>query len=114
MNKYRNTWTRCNQGHNHQSKKEADYCSQLELLKKVGKIKEYYSQVKFPLFVNITDAEEKEVCDIIVDFLIIKNNEKKEIHEVKSKVTMIPLWKLKKKIFEANYPDIKYIVIGGK
>ena len=34
MNKYRNKKTICNQGHKHDSKKEALYCNDLELLKR--------------------------------------------------------------------------------
>ncbi len=105
-NKYNSVWTKCNQGHKHQSKKESAYCNTLELLRKDGKIKGYDTQVKFDLYCN-----DVYTCAHIVDFLIRDNNGNDEVHEVKSKATMTAVWKIKKKLFELNYPDIKYIVI---
>lgn len=116
MNKYHNCWTRCKQSHNHQSKKEADYCNQLELLKKAGEIISYDSQYKFELFAG----DNEFICFHIVDFLVRAKNFNDEVHEVKSNFFLIShspaaeLWKLKKRLFEINYPSIKYIVIGGK
>jgi len=109
MNKYKNVWTKCKQGHNHQSKKEASYCNILELLKKNGEIIEYDIQRKEELY-----CDGKFICNHIVDFLIYKKEKNKkifEVHEVKSKATMTAAWKIKKKLFEVNYPDIKYVVI---
>jgi len=109
MNKYKNVWTKCNQGHNHQSKKEADYCNYLNILEKTNKIISYTIQVKFTL--SCTGIF---ICKHVVDFCVYKKeNNKKifEVHEVKSKATMTSAWKIKKKLFEINYPDIKYIVI---
>ncbi len=105
-NKYKNVWTKCNQGHNHQSKKEAAYCNTLELLKKAGKIIYYKNQVKSKLTCN-----DIFICNHIVDFFLQDKYGNYEVHEVKSKATMTAAWKIKKKLFEANYPDIKYIVI---
>ncbi len=117
MNKYKNKWMECRQGHRHQSKKEACYCNDLELLKKANKIDDYTIQKRFKLYCN-----GQYVCSHVVDFFvrkieyIIGIGEEgyryiDEVHEVKSKATRVALWKLKNKIFEINYPDIKYIVI---
>ena len=42
---------------------------------------------------------------IKVDFWIFKKGYN-EVHEIKSKITKTPLYRLKKKIFKINYPDI--------
>ena len=117
MNKYRNKWTQCKLGHNHQSKREAEYCNELYLLKKANKIKDYTSQRRFELW-----CKDQYVCSHIVDFFVRRieyiigvGDEGycyiDEVHEVKSKPTQNALWQLKKRLFEINYPDIKYIVI---
>ena len=102
MNKYNSIWTECKQGHKHQSKKEALYCNDLELLKKAGKIIDYKIQQSYSLY----GVGYIKICKMIVDFEIINNDNKLEIHEVKNKYTKTQLYKLKKKIFETNYPDI--------
>lgn len=106
MNKYRNKWTMCNQGHKHQSKKEALYCNDLELLKKAGEIITYEIQKTYLLYAVTPDWYSKIIGEIIIDFEVLNKNYKKEIHEVKNKNTKTQLYKLKKKIFEVNYPDI--------
>jgi len=103
-NKYNSIWTKCNQGHNHQSKIEAAYCNDLNLLKKVKKIIDYKTQIKIPLIVN-----DILICNHIIDFEIINNNGNKEFHEVKGMETKD--WKLKKKLTEILYPTINYVVI---
>lgn len=107
--KYRNKWTKCKAGHNHQSKREAEYCEELALLKRSGEILDYSIQVPYKLYCN-----NNYICTHIVDFVIMRLEFGfliKEVHEVKSKPTMNPYWKLKKKLFEINYPDIKYFII---
>ena len=42
--KFKNVWSRCKSGHNHQSKKESNYCDQLLVLKKTGKEREAMAQ----------------------------------------------------------------------
>jgi hypothetical protein len=106
INKYKNIWTKCNQGHRHQSKKEAMYCNNLFILKKTKNIMDYETQESFDLYCN-----DILVCKHIVDFLVRDNNGNDEVHEIKSKPTMTVAWKIKKKLFEINFPDIKYIVV---
>lgn len=109
--KYNNSSCTCNQGHLHDSRGEASYCNDLELLKKAGEIKGYENQVTFDLVVN-----GKTICEHRVDFLVTTNSGKKEVNEFKGFATDV--WNLKRKLFEAVYPDIKYIVVrekkGGK
>ena len=117
--KYHNRWTRCSSDHNHASKLEAEYCDQLRLLKKTHNIVGYEVQQKFELKVN-----GKHICNHIVDFLVYTNKllvescpglqeaYQPEVHETKGFVTRD--WKIKRKLFEALYPGIKYIVIGGQ
>ena len=106
MLKYKNKWTKCNQGHKHQSKKEALYCNDLELLKRAGKIISYSIQKTYLLYAVTPDWYSKIIGKMIIDFEIINKKYKKEVHEVKSTTTKTLLYKLKKKIFEANYPEI--------
>lgn len=49
MSKYRNKKSYCRQGHLHDSRKEADRCDELHLLKRAGKITDLEIQKKFVL-----------------------------------------------------------------
>lgn len=102
--KYSNKRCQCSQGHWHQSIFEADYCNQLHILKLANEIKRYEIQVKFSL--KIADHH---ITNHYVDFLITKNDGTLEVHETKGFATSD--WNLKRKMFEAQYPDIPYIVI---
>jgi hypothetical protein len=96
MNKYRNKWTQCKQGHNHQSSKEASYCNNLKLLLKAREIISYDSQYKFELF-----ADDNEfICYHIVDFLVRTKNFNDEIHEVKSNFFLISHSRYGKQYFD--------------
>ena len=102
--KYNNQTCICRQNHRHDSIAEGRYCDQLELLKKAGDIKDSELQVTFDLKVN-----GYKICGHRVDFLVTTNYGEKEVHEWKGFSTQI--WNLKRKLFEAIYPDIKYITI---
>ena len=102
-NKYNAITCKCNQGHIHDSRGEAGYCNQLEILRKTGEINRYDIQQLYPLTVN-----GKTVCHHRIDFLVYTKNGP-EIHEFKGIAT--PLWNLKRKLFEAIYPDIPYYVV---
>ena len=95
------------------SKREAGYYGELKIKKAIGQIDSFERQVSFPLYamrdLGIVGVEEsKKVCTHVVDFIVHVGG-RKEAHEVKGMETAI--WRLKKKIFEANYPSIKYVVI---
>lgn len=93
----------CFQSHMHDSRGEAQYCNQLHLLKKAGEIANIETQKTFELKVN-----NRKICSHRVDFLVITNDGKWEVHEYKGFGTQV--WQLKKKLFEACYPLIPYIV----
>ena len=104
--KYKNKSCICRQNHKHDSIKEAHYCDQLEILRKAGEIKSYEIQKTFELKVK-----GQKICGIRPDFLVVNNYGMKEVHEVKSYITMTPTWNIKRKLFEALYPKITYIVV---
>jgi len=109
-NKYNNKRCRCNAEHMHDSKGEAGYCNDLALQVKAGVIEKYESQKRFVLH----DKNAKTIARHYVDFLVHHFDGKKEVHEYKSKGTVTELWKLKKVLFESEYPEIPYIVIWHK
>ena len=101
-NKYGATKTMY-RGCRYHSKKEAEFAMELdsELFKK--KIAAWHAQVDLDLVVNGT-----YVCKAVVDFLVIHLDGTKEYVEVKGYATDV--WKLKRKLIAAVYPDIKYTV----
>lgn len=102
--KYHSRITICASGHRHSSRLEAEYCDQLRLLKKAGEITGYESQKRFELKVNghLISAH-------VVDFLVTAKDGKSEVHETKGYATRD--WTIKRKLFEAIYPQIKYYVV---
>ena len=78
------------------SKFEAGYGEELRLLKRAGKIKDYQTQINFPLIVG-----KYNVGTYIADFLVEHNNGDMEIVETKGFAT--PLFRLKWKLVEAIY-----------
>ena len=107
--KYKNVTCRCHNGHQHDSRGEAEYCDTLNLLKKKGEIKDYETQVTFPLEVN-----GHTICKHRVDFLITNKDGEQEVHEYKGgKITETAVWNIKRKLFEALIEDIAYVVVRG-
>jgi len=98
----------CSLGHIHASRKEARDCEKVEILRKGGEYTEVKTQVRFPLYAWSGFAHDNmiKVCDHIVDKLVTRKDGKKEVIESKGFATSE--WILKKKLFEANYPDIIY------
>lgn len=94
------------------SKREAAYYGELKMRMRGEKFI-FQRQVKYPLYAfdegHVSGTYAKKVCTHVVDFVITRIDGKTEAHEVKGVETDV--WKLKKKIFEANYPHIKYVVI---
>lgn len=86
------------------SRLEARYAATLDLLKRAGQIREWTRQVTVPLEVN-----GRHVCNMRVDFRVVMPNGAVEFHEVKGFST--PEWLLKKKLFQAIYPERTYTVI---
>jgi Protein of unknown function (DUF1064) len=76
----------------------------LDAMKKAGEVASWEGQVKVPLF-----SHGKHVCTIIPDFLVQFRDGHSEYHEFKGRVT--PLWRLKVKLFMAQFPNAIYKVI---
>jgi hypothetical protein len=89
------------------SKGEANYYGELLLEKKAGLIKEIARQVRIPLVVNGT-----RVCFIVIDFRITYANGKVKYVEYKGYETDV--YKLKRKLFQALYPEAEYEVVKHK
>lgn len=93
------------------SKFEANYGQELEILLKAGKIEGFETHVRIPLIVN-----GYTVCDYYIDFVVFHKDGTVEYIETKGYPTSI--WKLKWKIFLANFeddPSVKItLVMQGK
>ncbi|HQI42384.1 MAG TPA: DUF1064 domain-containing protein [Ignavibacteriaceae bacterium] len=83
---------------------EARYAVDLDWRKKAGEIKDWRGQVTFNLIVNNI-----LICKYIIDFVIIYNDGSKEYIETKGFETRD--WKIKRKLFQALYPEKKYKVV---
>jgi len=59
------------------------------------------------------NVDGKLVCEIVPDFTVTLPDGRTEAHEIKSAVTMTAVWNLKMKIFQIQYPHIKYRVFEG-
>ena len=86
------------------SKLEAKYAIGLDLCVKAKEIKSWERQVKISLDVN-----GYHIANYFCDFKIINNDDSEEFHEIKGFETEI--FRLKRKLLEALYPNYKYIVI---
>jgi hypothetical protein len=97
-------------GYIYQSKFEAGYARDLDLLQKAGEIQRWEKQVNIPLIVN-----GYEVCKYKIDFIVYHNDGIKEYIECKG--IAFPVWRLKWKLFEAIFGDlvnVKLTVIKQK
>ncbi len=103
--KYKAKATVCVSGHKHPSRLEAAVCNRLAMMGKGGLIKAFETQVKFRLF----GINEGFICNHIVDFLVETKDGRKEVWEAKG--LALPAWKIKAKLFQDNYPEIKYVVV---
>jgi len=75
----------------------------LTLLQRAGEIKAFDIQYKIPI-----EIDGRHITNHYVDFIVFKKGNITEFHEVKGYAT--ELWKLKRKLVEALYPNIAYIV----
>lgn len=105
-NKYNNIRT-AYKGQVFMSKKEAQYCRELDILKNARipkhKVVSYETQVPFPIVVN-----NQKICNYLADFKVLYQDGRIEIVDVKGFRTEI--YKLKKKLVEAQY-GIKIIEV---
>lgn len=85
------------------SKAEADRYVELSILKQSGIIKDFELQPVFKLYAGIK---------YIADFKVIYPDGRVEFEDVKGVET--PVFRLKLKLFKADYPDVILRIIGGK
>lgn len=95
MTKYRNIKTTYN-GIKFDSKKEANYCFELDMRKKAGEVISYEMQVPFQVVLN-----EKKICKYILDFMVLLKDGSIEYVDVKGMKTTV--YRIKKKLVEAQF-----------
>ncbi len=99
INKYRNIKTTVD-GITFDSKREAARYSELKMLSQSGHITNLRLQPDFPLMVN-----GKKIGKYVADFSYLQNGVR-IIEDVKSKATMTPVYRMKKKILATYDPPI--------
>lgn len=108
MNKYHNKGASMF-GINFRSKAEQQCAMYLQSELQAKKILQWTYEVPYRI-----QIEGIHICDIIPDFTVWAQGGSKEIFEVKGgRATMTPEWRLKRKLFMALYPEIKYKVVTG-
>lgn len=105
MNKYRNKICSAMK-YTFRSKAERNHALWLESEKQSGRIKDWEYEKRFAFIVN-----GKTVAHHKPDFLVTLNDNRQEIHEVKSPITKTDGWHIRKNLFEALFPEIPYKVI---
>ena len=102
-NKFSNKWTEYN-GINYQSKLEASFAEVLDWQVRAKEIKGWERQVPVKLIVN-----GMLICKLIVDFRVEHLDGSHEFAEVKG--LELPDWKLKWKLFEAFFPEVRKRIV---
>lgn len=110
-NKYhaKRTWSG---GKVYDSKKEANRAFELEMLERLGKIKELKKQVHFVLQEGYVNKHGKKIRPItyIADFTYVEDGVL-VVEDVKGGIaTQTEVFKIKRKILEYKYPDIEFRV----
>lgn len=102
--KYGNISCKCSQGHIHKSRFEATVCNDLHIEYskelKAGEV-EIETEKRFDFMV-----ENVKICSHYMDFFLTFITGKEKAVEAKGLQTA--LWRIKKKLFEALYPEIEY------
>ena len=97
-------------GSTYHSRKERDYAMRLDMLMKSGHshkgtmILSWERQVKVSL-----DVGGVHICNYYVDFRVEYSDGREEYHEVKGFET--DLWRIKRRLFEALFPERVLVVI---
>jgi hypothetical protein len=103
-NKYGAKKTEFN-GRVYDSKHEAGIAAELNLLQKAGEVIKIDAQRTY----NLYGKNGARICTHRPDFTVTFKDGHQEVWEAKGFAT--PVWQLKLKLFEDNYPDIIYCVI---
>lgn len=104
-NKYgaKKTWR---DGVSFDSKKEAEYYSQLKLKKQSGLIAGYIVHGKMICTAGGDSSEERAVT-YEPDFIVLHNDGTYEIVDTKSEATITPVFKNKMKALKEKFPDVE-------
>lgn len=89
------------------SRSEAAYARHLDRLLERSEIEAWTPQVRVPL-----EVEGVVVCTMVPDFSVELKDGERILVEIKGYAT--PVWRLKRKLLEALYPDVTYIVIPAR
>lgn len=103
--KYRSKKTTID-GHQFDSKREADYYAQLKILKQAGKISAFELQPRYEIvegYRHPVTGKKVQATHYVADFLVTHTDGRQEVVDVKSEATKTPLYRLKKKLFEKKY-----------
>lgn len=95
MTKYKARRTECNQGHTHDSAKEAKRCNELHLLQRAGQISGLETQRPYDIAVN-----GKKICRYVADFTY---TERGAFVAEDTKGFRTPEYKLKSKLMSAVF-----------
>jgi hypothetical protein len=92
------------------SKKEAEFYIVLKADKKAGKIKDFEVQPEFILQEGFTkNGKRYQPIKYIADFKVTHNDESVEVIDIKGVITKE--FAIKRKLFEARYPDLSLKII---
>ncbi len=98
------------------SRREMEAYRGFRILEKAGKIAKLERQVAFPLLAARLEAvphgslvDAVPVAKYLADFVVTELDGTKRIYETKGVATAV--YKLKKKLFEANYRDLRIVEI---
>lgn len=96
-------------GRTYDSAAEAAYAAELDLKKKAGLIREWIPQVRVPLEVNGI-----KICTMVMDFQVfypVASGLQSQVEYIEVKGFETPVYKLKRKLFEAIYQNVRFTVI---
>lgn len=110
INKYRAKKT-IYKGVLYDSKFEAGRSYELDILERIGKIKDLQKQVRFILQDGYINNQRKKIRPIsyIADFVYTDKNGKKIVEDTKSPATRTEVYRIKKKMFEYKYPEYLFV-----
>lgn len=103
-NKY-NAVKQTYKGKSYDSKLEAKYAFQLDVLKSSGEVKEWTPQKTLLCEVNGI-----LICRYSLDFYVVYTNGKEEYWEVKSNATKTYAWTIKWKLVKALFPKYNFVL----
>lgn len=95
-------------GRKYDSKLEATVAQDIALLCKAGEVVKNEPQKTFGLY----GKNKTRICNHRVDFLLTFKDGHQEVWEAKG--LAMETWRLKRKLFEDNYPEITYVVITSR